>query len=313
MRSIGGICSHRKIDQSADRQMERYSAESSRSRIRHHRVATLLIFGVASALFGCRTVSPQKTIKLPVSHSIESDQLLIMSDMRLGRDHPLVTDLISLRKQVADTLNLPLNGRQVVVYLFGNETQYRQYISAAYPELPHRRAYFVGTPERLAVYTFWGERIQEDLRHEFTHGLLHASLKSVPLWLDEGIAEYFEVIGPVAGGVNSGYASDLTQAVSNGWRPDMQRLEQLVEVAHMQRTDYQESWGWVHFMLNSSPDSRQLLLDYVQDLRADPDPGPLSVRLAGELPLYDERFLGYLTALDIMPAVATASDDFASQ
>ena len=28
------------------------------------------------------------------------------------------------------------------------------------------------------MYTWWGDRIQEDLRHEFTHGLLHACLET---------------------------------------------------------------------------------------------------------------------------------------
>ena len=32
-----------------------------------------------------------------------------------------------------------------------------------------------------------------DLRHECTHALLHAVLPAVPLWLDEGLAKYFEV------------------------------------------------------------------------------------------------------------------------
>ena len=43
------------------------------------------------------------------------------------------------------------------------------------------------------VYTYWGNRIQQDLRHELTHAILHSVLKDVPLWLDEGLAEYFEV------------------------------------------------------------------------------------------------------------------------
>ena len=50
-----------------------------------------------------------------------------------------------------------------------------------------------GGEEDLLVYTYWGDRIQQDLRHELTHALLHSVLKDVPLWLDEGLAEYFEM------------------------------------------------------------------------------------------------------------------------
>ena len=56
--------------------------------------------------------------------------------------------------------------------------------------------------EDLLVYTYWGDRIQQDLRHELTHALLHSVLKDVPLWLDEGLAEYFELPPASWKGVN---------------------------------------------------------------------------------------------------------------
>ncbi len=214
----------------------------------------------------------------PARHSIRSDQLLILSDFKLPRDHPLVVELISLRKQISQTLDLPIQQQVVVVYIFSSESEYREYLNTSYPGLPERRAYFVGTPRELAVYTFWGDRIQEDLRHEYTHGLLHAGLKAVPLWLDEGLAEYFEVPGPVPGTINNDYTSRLRGLVANSWRPDLKRLEGLEEFSQMQRVDYQEAWAWVHYLLHSSPDTRDNLLSYLRDLRKDANPNPLSCR-----------------------------------
>ena len=115
---------------------------------------------------------------LPQRHSVAADQLVVMSDLKLGGHHPLVEELKVLRDQVHETLQLPEDekGEKVTVYLFSNEMEYRKYIQETYPGLPFRRAYFIGTPDKLAVYTFWGDKIREDLRHEYTHGLLHASL-----------------------------------------------------------------------------------------------------------------------------------------
>ena len=62
-----------------------------------------------------------------------------------------------------------------------------------FPGTPSRRAFFVESPTHLSVYAQWGDRVQEDLRHEVVHGYLHAVLRDIPLCLDEGIAEYFEV------------------------------------------------------------------------------------------------------------------------
>eukprot|EP00913_Durusdinium_trenchii_P008891 g8357.t1 len=247
-------------------------------------------------LTGCRSTA-QPVVLRPARYSIRAKQLLVLSNFRLNKDHPLIHDLVTLRKQVSDTLDLPVQREEVVVYIFTNEAEYREYINVTYPGLPNRRAYFVGTANELAVYTYWGDRIQEDLRHEYTHGLLHSSLKDVPLWLDEGLAEYFEVIGPKPGLINSDYATRLTKSMSNGWRPDLKRLERIEEFSQMQHVDYQESWAWVYYMLHSSPDTRAELLAYIRDLRQERRPTPLSERLARVIANPEDRFANYVATL----------------
>lgn len=259
------------------------------------RLSGLLLVGIWLCI-GCQR-GGSKAVALPARHSISSDQLLVLSDFRLPADHALIQDLKQLRNQAAEVLDLPLDHNQVIVYLFDNERKYRKYINVTYPRLPPRRAYFVGTPSELAVYTFWGDRIQEDLRHEFTHGLLHSCHQRVPLWLDEGLAEYFEMTGPTPGRINRDYVVRLRAAMSNGWRPDIDRLERLNEFAKMQRTDYQEAWAWVHFMLHDSPELKQVLLGYLQDLRVEPHPPGLSARLKRDVPDFEQRFLSYLASL----------------
>lgn len=251
---------------------------------------------------GCHSAAKNQAVHLPARHSVSAEQLIVLSDFKLGQDHELFQDLIKLREDVAETLNIPLNSEQVTVYLFTNQEEYRDYLDSTYPGLPPRRAYFVGTPKELAVYTFWGERIQEDLRHEFTHGLLHASLKTVPLWLDEGLAEYFEVAGNTPGQINRDHAARLTTALNNGWKPDMKRLEQLEKVSQMQRVDYQEAWAWVHFMLNSTPESRDTLLLYLSELKTNEKPEVLSTRLPRDIPSVEQRFVSYVASLNTFPS-----------
>lgn len=246
---------------------------------------------------GCAATRTSR-IGLPIKNTIQSDQLLVVSDIKLGKDHPLIQDLKTLRRQVSETLELPLGTKQVTVYLFTDELQYTQYLQSRFPGYPPRRAYFIQTPGReLAVYTWWGDRIQEDLRHEFTHGLLHAGLAGVPLWLDEGLAEYFEVAGPRPGQVNLEHVQGLAIALQNGWRPNLDRLESLEKVEHMQRPDYREAWAWVHYMLHSSPDTRQVLLNYLQDLRTDDQPGSLHARLQQATPDCEGRLLSYVAGV----------------
>lgn len=246
---------------------------------------------------GCRSFPGQSYSGLPTRHTVRAEQLLVQSDIKLPKTHPLLKDLEALRTTISTTLDLPVQEQPVTVYLFADETRYAQYLQSAYPNLPPRRAYFVGTQKELAVYTFWGERIQEDLRHEYTHGVLHASLKDVPLWLDEGLAEYFEVTEPPLG-YNRDYVQKMRTALAEGWRPNLTRLEQLDAVAQMQKGDYFESWAWVHFLLHEGDDGRGVLLDYLRELRTNPKPGWLSERLQAEIPHAQERFLAHCATLN---------------
>ena len=121
------------------------------------------------------------------------DQLVIYSDFMLPRDHRLVQELTAQRGDVAERLKLAPTDEPIHIYLFRSPESFKDFIQRHHPEFPLRRAFFVETDIRLAVYAHWGDRVAEDLRHEVAHGYLHAAVSGLPLWLDEGLAEYFEV------------------------------------------------------------------------------------------------------------------------
>lgn len=257
---------------------------------------------------GCRQTPTFESASLPARHSIKSEKLLLLSDFRVAKDHPLLSDLERLRELVINTLELPPQRDEVVVYLFDNQEHYRQYLNVTFPGLPERRAYFVGTSSELMVYTYWGSRVMEDLRHEYTHGILHSSLTAVPLWLDEGLAEYFEVGGDNPGGINGDHASRLTVALSNGWRPDLKRLESLTDFAQMQKIDYQEAWVWSHYLIHTSPETRQVLVDYLADLRNSRTSRPISERLSDLKIDYESRFVAHLASLQTQRVLSAHSN-----
>lgn len=227
-----------------------------------------ILFGcclLCVSIMGCRLPHPRTvSARLPEACTVEADQLKIVSDVKLAEDHHLVLDLKALREDVLSELELEASEREVVVYLFKTPEAYQRYLESLFPGLPPRRAYFVGTSSKLAVYTFWSDRVLEDLRHEYTHGLLHACLGNVPLWVDEGLAEYFEHDLADYHRFREDYAQSLQVAFAKGWTPNLARLETLDHVAEMHLVDYQEAWLWVHFLLNDSPESRQILLQWLK-------------------------------------------------
>jgi hypothetical protein len=283
-----------------------------------------LVFGVWCSVFallplGChafhldqpaplpRTEKDTSTAQSPTppsKYSFRIPPYVFLSDFELKRDQPIFHELEGLRNQVYKELQLPSADRLIQVYVFEDKERYERFIHAQYPDLPSRRAFFVAQPravgpaEDLLVYTYWGERIQEDLRHELTHALLHSVLKNVPLWLDEGLAEYFEV-PPEENGVNRQHLDQILHGQNGSFHPDLARLEQLSQVEQMKPAEYREAWAWVHLLLRDRAESKSVLVNYLQQLRVTPDPGVLGPRLRAVYAAPNEVLTRHLAQVDL--------------
>jgi hypothetical protein len=240
-------------------------------------------FVAAVVVAGCSVVAVRRA-ELPERNAVTYDQLVIHSDLELPSSHRLLDDLRQLRGDVLQTLALPPSDEPIHVYLFETERQFDEFMRRAYPKFPVRRAFFVESDTRLAVYAYWGDRVAEDLRHETVHGYLHSVVRNMPLWLDEGLAEYFEVPRGT-GGLNRPHAESLlTMLMSQGWRPNLSRLESLADAGQMKQEDYAEAWAWMHWMLESDPALRVSLQQYLQSLRVQAIYVPLSVVIKSHRP-----------------------------
>jgi hypothetical protein len=259
-------------------------------------------------LAGCASLQPTVTPDMPTLPSLKQVRVgryVFITDFDLKRDHPLLRELEALQDQVYAELQLPTGTNIVQVYLFADRQDYEQYMQAHFRNLPTRRAFFMARSDErhgdeLLVYTYWGDRIQEDLRHELTHALLHSVLKNVPMWLDEGLAEYFEV-PPHWQGLNHRHLAVLrVQQPGVPWTPNLARLEKLTLIKEMTPADYRESWAWVHFMLRSPSHSQAkgVLLQYLQRLRATHDAGPLEPLLAGVVSSPETALRQHLSQLE---------------
>ncbi len=252
------------------------------------------------------------TVAAPRKSEFRVSQFVFLHDFEINRNLPLFKELADLREQVYRELQLPPSNTPVFVHLFTDQQSYERYMQATHPNLPKRRAFFIaqerrfGGSEELLVYTYWGERIHQDLRHELTHALLHSVLKDVPLWLDEGLAEYFEM-PPGWRGVNYQHLTQLLRTPGVAFKPDLERLERLTQVEQMTPAEYREAWAWVHLMLHARAEARAALIGYLRELRTNANPGPLRPRLAALFPSPDLALHRHLAQLDTgRPPDATA-------
>jgi hypothetical protein len=216
---------------------------------------------------------------LPTDYTLVRDQLVIHSDFPLASQHRLVEELTARRFDLQNRLGIPLSDEPIDVYLFENSERFDSFLRVYHPQFPARRAFFLETDTRLTVYAQWGDRVAEDLRHEVTHGYLHSVIQNLPLWLDEGLAEFSEV-PRAARGLHRQHVEELaTQLGEARWWPDLSRLERFDPGYQMTQEDYAEAWAWLHLLLETPLESRGILPTYLEDLRRHGSVEPLTVRL----------------------------------
>jgi hypothetical protein len=139
---------------------------------------------------------------------------------------------------------------------------------------------------------------------------------NLPLWLDEGLAEYFEV-GRGRRGVNRAHVDYLLAQLAVGsWRPDLPRLERLAVAGDMTQLDYAESWLWVHYLLESPEAPPALLSEHLNALRKDSPPATLGEKLSSGVITRDASLLAHLTSLSpdtLQPDILSAAKNLDGQ
>ena len=250
-----------------------------------------------SLLFIVACSSPQKAITLPGELVLETGQLVVHSDFYIPSKHRLIDELNARRRDISDQLLLPSSNEPINVFVFETENQYIEYMSREHPEFPKRRAFFVKNDTELKIFAWWGRRVGEDLRHEVTHGYLHSVVPNLPLWLDEGLAEYYETPRGTHG-LNQSHVFLLNEAFRlNEWEPDLDSLEALSDPAEMTQLQYAECWLWIHMLLEGEPLQPKLLQDQLARLRMSAESENLSTFIDSRLENKDFLLIEHLKRL----------------
>ena len=200
----------------------------------------------------------------PTRYQVRTGPFLVYSSTPIAADSPAIRCLRSLETDLGSRLDYhPRPDEEPVeIYVLSDRNAYTHFLKFYYPELPPRRAFFLSQGERRVVYTYLSDRLEEDLRHEATHALVRGCYGDLPLWLDEGLAEYFETRTDTLD-VQDEHMAKLPEDLKKGWTPDLPRLESLTDIHEMTPRDYRESWAWVHLMLEGGPQGKSLLIDYL--------------------------------------------------
>jgi len=218
---------------------------------------------------------------------------LIRAEFPLEPYEQMLAELGRLQSDLARYLGVPASRKWIEVYLFAAKQRYTEYLKQRLPDVPYRPALFVKSDGVCRMYAFRDDKLAVNLRHEGTHALLHAVHPVVPLWLDEGLAEYFE-LPPDERAFDNPYLKKLRWNARFRVVSRLEKLEKFGDMGDMGASEYRYAWAWVHFMLHGSKAAHTELVGYLAAIRAQTPPGQLSDRLDRTVPSPYDRLLTHL-------------------
>ena len=217
-------------------------------------------------------------------HAVTVEPFVIITDFPFPQAPQVRDHLVSLGERLHAELGLKPVRETVKIYLLKSPERYQKLLLAVMPQLQvgdtQRHGVFLRRRgEMPAMFVLWSDRVGTVLRHEFTHATLSANVANPSIWLDEGIASYYEAESLAAANL---YRETLEPrlAASSAWTPDLARLERLRQMPEMGPMEYAESWSWIRFLLSGPPEVRDLLPKYLAQAASDNNPRPLSASLS---------------------------------
>jgi tetratricopeptide (TPR) repeat protein len=158
--------------------------------------------------------------------------------------------------------------------------------------------------------------------HEYTHALLHLNFSQIPLWLSEGVAEFFgnSTLGPQEAKTGNVDKTHLYILGKNEWLP----METLLDVKegspHYSETNpasifYAESWAVAHYlMLDPEARREQLLKKYLLEWSASGDRVGAGRQAFGDLGRFGEAVKRYVRQANwragvVLPAQGSSGGD----
>jgi len=222
-----------------------------------------------------------------------SGPFVCRAEFPLSQVDDLLKDLAGLQDDLVRCLGISPAREPIELYLFRDKSSYARYLKLHFPSVPYRRALYIKGRGPGMVLAYRSRKFEIDLRHECTHALLHTVLPAVPLWLDEGLAEYFELPSKKRAFDNP-YLFGLRWDARLGMLAKLQELEGKSRLAEMRQREYRYSWAWVHFMLHGPKEAHEELVGFLRDLEANVPAGQLSQRLQRRMARSERRLASHL-------------------
>ena len=143
--------------------------------------------------------------------------------------------------------------------------------------------------------------------HELTHVFNRFSMDKTPIWLDEGMAQYYanyagEECGnrAIESGVNGVALETIDAALREGrfaGTPVLLQMDDATFYSGTSNVNYAESWALVYYLRRGMAGGEETLARYYDMLKRGEDHYGAFMKVYGELAPLEKQWLGYLERL----------------
>ena len=215
-------------------------------------------------------------------HEVQWGRFRFYGDRPLGEAKQWAEHLEELAGRMERDLELVGTEEPIAVMVLANQQILDRYLERYFPDVGGRRSIFLRHQDRSQVFVCRHPGLVEDLRHEVCHALLQLALPKLPVWIDEGIAEYYEVPSS-SSALHPVHGSRITWLVRLGHAPSLKAMERDSFDPGSSSGSYGDAWGWIHFLMTHSEASRRVLVDHLAAMHAGNDRMTLHQRLEQSL------------------------------
>ena len=217
-------------------------------------------------LAGCAGIPPHET---PGAH------VVLHSNLSPEHAAEIQEDADRTVKGIAGFLDLELPPTRAKVLLFRYGWSRWLYLSRECPKHSSAAAACFEKPGRgyvIALSDRWtrAETLRH-LRHELAHFVIASHFYDIPPWLDEGLAQFFE-LGPPYGEVHPDCLKSVARQVARGRKRRLTRLVAVPVGEGLTRSEYALAWGLTWFLMTDGRFGPGRVRRYLGEVRSDQDP-----------------------------------------
>lgn len=248
-------------------------------------------FAVIGGVFGIAWSSPSGE----TPPTTRSAVFRLRSEVPVGEvgGRQILEQMLTLCRDVEAALSISSPPQPVQVNLFKSRDSFEAFLLPHVPAAAGRSAIYIDDPDGGQIYLWNHSGIEHDVRHECTHAILHQSFPGIPIWLDEGLAEYFETPHGDGGGDHP-YLAELKSTLNSAVIQQLESLEALERVDQLTSEDYRSAWAWVHFLMHGPEAVQTEFRQYLNQLATNPNARRMSERLRARMPDMDVQLIRHL-------------------